>query len=85
VRTQVSPGVWRHITADGQPAHARTWAWCGNFQGGRAVVRTYDEHSGAPRFLHILPDGALLSGETYAYAGDFREARGFARQRAFLL
>jgi hypothetical protein len=73
--------VWRHIKPDGQPAYARTWAWCGNFQGGRAVVRAPPEEGDVtqrvehPRYQHILHDGALLSDAMYAYAGDFREVR----------
>ena len=78
LRMQVLPGAWRHIKPDGQPAYDRTWAWCGNFQGGCAVVRA--EEGGvappeAPRYQHIFPDGVLLSDAMYAYAGDFREAR----------
>ena len=70
---QLSRGVWCHITADGERAYERTWAWCGNFQGGRAVVRADDGAGGRPAYRHILPDGTLLSSSSYAYAGDFRE------------
>lgn len=66
--------MWRHSRPDGQPAYERTWAWAGNFQGGRAVVRCDGAGAGSPpRYTHILPDGALLSEASYAYAGDFRE------------
>jgi len=70
--------VWRHIQPDGQPAYERTWAWAGNFQGGRAAVRC-DGAGSPPRYAHILPDGALLSEATYAYAGDFREGYAVVR------
>lgn len=57
------------------PAYDRTWAWCGNFQAGRCVVRHDDGPGGSPRYRHILADGTLLSRESYVYAGDFREVR----------
>ena len=57
------------------PAYERTWAWCGNFQGGRCVVRADNGFGGKPAYRHILSDGTLLSNESYAYAGDFREVR----------
>jgi hypothetical protein len=63
-----------HIASDGQPAYIGAYfAWCGNFQSGRCVVRLQGD--GPPRFAHIKPNGTVLGGGPYAYVGDFREVR----------
>lgn len=62
---------WYHITTEGLPAYNTHFAWCGNFQEMRCVVRNYKGRS-----FHILPSGQSLTSESYRYAGDFKE--GFA-------
>ena len=62
---------WFHIHPDGRRAYAASWAWCGNFQGGRCAVRQEDGG-----YLHIDPAGAPLSARTWRYAGDFRDGVG---------
>lgn len=62
---------WFHVHPDGRRAYEVTWAWCGNFQGGRCTVRREEG-----RYLHVDPLGAPLSDRTWRYAGDFRDGIG---------
>ncbi|WP_426755845.1 methyltransferase [Myxococcus sp. Y35] len=57
-----------HITPEGRQAYAKRYAWCGNFQGGRCVVR--DSNS---NYLHITSDGCPSYLERWCYAGDYRD------------
>lgn len=59
---------WRHVGLDGSDAYETTHAWCGNFQGGRAVVRGFDD-----RYWHVLPDGVAAYEARWRYAGDYRD------------
>ena len=71
----VIDGDWHHVNTNCERAYPASWAWCGNMQSGRSVVRLRDTLW--PRYCHINRCGQPLprTGH-YAYAGDFRE--GFA-------
>ena len=69
-----APDGWRHIRPDGTDLYAARFAWCGNFQGGRCVVR---EFGGA--YLHLTPEGAPAYGVRWRYAGDFRDGIAVAQ------
>ena len=68
VRSEVG---WFHIGISGDRQYDRTFAWCGNFQEQRCMVRDFKgEH------FHIKHDGTAAYSQRYAYVGDFRD--GFA-------
>ena len=60
-------GNWFHIHPDGRKAYKETYAWCGNFQGGRCAVRELDGG-----YLHVTPEGKPAYDARWRYAGDFR-------------
>lgn len=64
----VDESGWHHVLSDGRDAYAARHAWCGNFQGGRVVVRDDDG-----RYLHVLPGGAACYATRWRYAGDYRD------------
>ena len=68
-------GGWMHVRPDGSRAywHA-SWAWAGNFQGGRCAVRGSDSN-----YRHIDAGGTVRTGGPHAYAGDFREGSAVVR------
>lgn len=59
---------WHHILPTGEAAFAASWAWCGNFQGGRCPVREEDG-----RYLHIDTGGESVYRARWRYAGDYRD------------
>jgi hypothetical protein len=64
----VSDSGWKHITPAGQELYDATYAWCGNFQGGRCAVRDRDG-----RYFHISAQGAAAYGGRWRYVGDYRD------------
>ena len=69
--TVKSQSGWFHISTTGDRLYDRAFAWCGNFQEHRCVVRDFNgEH------FHIKDNGSPAYTERYAYVGDFRD--GFA-------
>jgi|JI10StandDraft_1071094.scaffolds.fasta_scaffold00495_4 broad specificity phosphatase PhoE len=59
---------WFHVRPDGRPQSALRFAWCGNYQGGRCVVRTRDG-----RYFHLGSDGTPAYHHRWRYAGDYRD------------
>lgn len=66
-----SDSGWFHINITGDRFYDRYFAWCGNFQAHRCVVRDFNG-----QHFHIKDDGTAAYAERYAYVGDFRD--GFA-------
>lgn len=56
-----------HIDAQGTPAYADRYAWCGNFQNGYASVC-----NSSRQYFHIQPDGSRPYQRTFQYVGDFK-------------
>ena len=63
-----APDGWRHVRPDGTDLYGTRYAWCGNFQDGRCVVR---EPGGA--YLHLTAEGVAAYDGRWRYAGDFRD------------
>lgn len=59
---------WFHIMEDGQRLSSNFYAWCGNFQEEKCVVRDLNGH-----FFHINVQGHPLYKERYNYVGDFKD------------
>ncbi len=66
---------WHHIVPSGADAYASRFAWCGNFQGGRAVAR-----EAAGRYLHLRNDGAPAYRDRWSYAGDYRDGAAVVKR-----
>lgn len=66
-----SQSGWFHIGITGDRLYHHSFAWCGNFQEHRCVVRDFNG-----QHFHIKDDGTPAYAERYAYVGDFRD--GFA-------
>lgn len=64
----VDQAAWSFIGTDGLPVSDMSYAWAGNFQGGRATVRFEDG-----LYAHVRMDGEPAYPERYRYAGDFRD------------
>lgn len=64
----VAPDGWLHIDPAGHDAYRQRYAFAGNFQNGRCVVR-----ESAGLYLHITPAGDAAYAERWRYAGDFRD------------
>lgn len=64
----VGPDGWLHIDRAGHDAYRQRYAFCGNFQDGRCVVR---EPAGL--YLHITATGDPAYAERWRYVGDFRD------------
>lgn len=63
----VDASGWAYIGPDGVPRGDGRFAWCGNFQDGRATVR---DSSGL--YFHIDHDLQPTSAGRWRYAGDYR-------------
>jgi len=59
---------WHHILADGSGLYRQRHAWCGNYQGGRCVVRHSDGS-----YAHVDRSGQPAYAERWRYAGDYRD------------
>ena len=59
---------WHHVDPSGIDAYRQRYAFCGNFQGGRCVVREPDGD-----YRHITAAGELAYAERFRYVGDFRD------------
>jgi hypothetical protein len=59
---------WFHVRADGGAQSGLRFAWCGNYQGGRCVVRTRDG-----RYFHLGSDGTPAYHHRWRYVGDYRD------------
>ena len=57
-----------HIDIHGNRVYDETYAFCGNFQEEKCVVRDY-----ANNYYHINTTGKRLYSENYRYAGDFKD------------
>lgn len=57
---------WQYITPTGDPTGPAVFAWCGNYQDGRATVR---DDLGA--YFHVDPTGAPVYPQRWRYAGDY--------------
>lgn len=66
-----SETAWFHIGITGDRLYNHSFAWCGNFQEQRCMVRDFNG-----QHFHIKQDGTAAYSERYAYVGDFRD--GFA-------
>ena len=64
----VGPDGWHHVESSGSDAYRQRYTFCGNFQGGRCVVREPDGD-----YLHITPVGEMAYAERFRYVGDFRD------------
>lgn len=63
----VDASEWGYIDAAGVPVGEACFAWAGNFQDGRAVVRDRDG-----RYFHVDPKIRPVYAERWRYAGDYR-------------
>lgn len=59
---------WFHIDIEGRPLAPVRHAWCGNFQEGRAPVRSVDHC-----YHHVDREGHAAYSTRWRYAGDFRD------------
>ncbi len=66
---------FHHIRPDGSPASAERYAFCGNFQGGRCVVRGRDD-----RYFHLDERLAPAYEARFRYVGDYREGAAVAQR-----
>ncbi len=67
-RAAVDDGdAWFHIDTRGRTLAGR-YAWCGNFQCGRAPVRDVQGS-----YFHVDRDGRPIYSERWRYAGDYRD------------
>lgn len=67
---------WHHVLPDGADLYPQRYAWCGNYQGGRATVRSHDG-----LYLHLCLNGQEAYPDRYLYAGDFRDGIGCVRRQ----
>ena len=59
---------WYHIDESGKDIYSQRYAWCGNFQEARCVVRRRDG-----LYCHIDERGAAVADICWRYAGDYRD------------
>lgn len=65
---------WFHLLADGKRLYSNFYAWCGNYQENKCVVRDTNDH-----FFHINLEGKPLYTAHYKYVGDFKDGIAVAQ------
>ncbi|OQY41954.1 MAG: methyltransferase [Anaerolineaceae bacterium 4572_78] len=64
----IEHGMWFHIDKHGKRVYSQNYAFTGNFQKGRCVVR--NEHG---YYFHIDLHGERVYQENYRYVGDYKD------------
>lgn len=68
---------WIHILRSGEPLYEDRHGFCGNYQGGRVVVR--DRDGG---YYHLREDGSPAYPQRHRYVGDFRDGIAVVQDRS---